>query len=66
MIDTSRHIDNITEYRCPECGSTNTIVDEYNPEDWEGAGDAELAERELGNHGTFTCLDCGTVSEYDN
>ncbi|WP_148277662.1 hypothetical protein [Methanoregula formicica] len=57
---------NTPEYTCFECGSSNLIIDEYNAEDWEGAGEAELAERELGNHGTLTCLDCGSTQEFDN
>lgn len=65
MRNTSEKIGCRARFRCPECGSTNTIVDKDNPEDWGDVGDAELAERELGNHGTFTCLDCGVVNEYD-
>jgi len=50
---------------CFECRSSNLIIDEYNAEDWEGIDDAERAEREIGNHGTMTCLDCGAIREYD-
>jgi hypothetical protein len=54
-------------YKCRKCGSKNTIIDEYAPEDWKGISDGDRAERELGNHGTFTCLDCGeAMQEYDN
>ena len=57
---------NIPEYTCFECGSSNLIIDEYKADDWEGAREAELAERELGNHGTMTCQDCGSTREFDN
>ena len=54
-------------YKCRKCGSKNTIIDEYNPEDCEGISEGVRTERELGNHGTFTCLDCGeAMQEYDN
>jgi hypothetical protein len=52
-------------YTCLECGSSDMIIDEFNAEDREGVGDAEFAERELGNHGTMTCQKCGNTQEYD-
>jgi predicted nucleic-acid-binding Zn-ribbon protein len=52
--------------RCFECGISNLLIDEYDADDWEGAGDAEITDREIGNHGTLTCLNCGATREYDN
>jgi RNase P subunit RPR2 len=54
-----------TVYTCQECGSNNITIDEFNPEEWEGLNDGDKSERELGNHGTLTCDDCGHTQEYD-
>jgi hypothetical protein len=61
----SKRTDQNQKTKCNACRSTNMLVDEFNPEDWEWIGDAEFAERELGNHGTLTCLDCGHQQEFD-
>jgi predicted nucleic-acid-binding Zn-ribbon protein len=56
---------NISFNKCPKCGSKDFVADPFNAEDWEGVGEAELAERKLGHHGTMICRNCGHTQEYD-